>query len=116
MKQIVLIPELRNSRTGAAEIEAQRQQWKMIKQAGKGFAKMVRRVRIVDPSKIILVYKNGLYEKADQTMIKMLQLYEQTGYSDRKRTRREQVTGTGAGISGSRKNFCQCKMVHATGI
>lgn len=65
--------------TGANEIEAQRQQWKMIKQAGKGFAKMVDRQgnRIVDPTKLILVYKNGLYLKADQTMVKMLQLYEQ---------------------------------------
>lgn len=65
--------------TGGNEIQAMKQQWKMIKQAGKGFAKMVDKQgnRIVDPSKLVLVYKNGLYEKADKAMVKILQLYEQ---------------------------------------
>lgn len=65
--------------TGANEASALKEQWQMIKQAGKGFMKMVDKQgnRIVDPSKMVLVYKNGLYEKADKTMVKMLQLYEQ---------------------------------------
>jgi len=55
-------------------------------------------------------------KKADQTMIKMLQLYEQLVIAIGNEPDANKVTGTGCRNSGSRKNFCQCKMVHATGI
>lgn len=65
--------------TGANEINATKEQWKMVSQAGKGFMKMIDKQgnRIVDPSKLMLIYKNGMYEKADKAMVKMLQLYQQ---------------------------------------
>lgn len=65
--------------TGGNEISAAQEQWKMIRQAGKGFLKFVDKQGkpIIDISKIQFVYKNGYLERADKFMGQMLRLYEQ---------------------------------------
>lgn len=65
--------------SGGNEIEAAKEQWKMIKQAGKGFLKMVDKQGkpFLDPSKLILVYKNGYLDRADKFMGQIINLYSQ---------------------------------------
>jgi hypothetical protein len=65
--------------TGGNEVGAAAEQWRMIRQAGKGFLKMVDKQGkpIVDPSKMLLVYKNGFLERADKFMGQILNLYSQ---------------------------------------
>jgi hypothetical protein len=65
--------------TGGNEAAAAQEQWKMIKQAGKGFIKMTDKQGkpIIDPSKLVLVYKNGFIERADKYAGQMAYLYSQ---------------------------------------
>lgn len=65
--------------TGGNEAEAAQEQWKMIKQAGKGFIKMVDKQGkpLLDPSKLVVVYKNGYLERADLFMGQIINLYSQ---------------------------------------
>lgn len=62
--------------TGGNGRDAAMEQWKMIQQAGKGFLKMTDKngLPILDPSKLVLVIKNGYLEKAEKyiTMIALL--------------------------------------------
>ena len=55
----------------------------MIRQAGRGFLKMVDKQGkpILDPSKMLLVYKNGYIERADKFMGQMINLYSQLNIS-----------------------------------
>lgn len=65
--------------TGGNEIAAAQEQWKMIKQSGKGFMKMVDRQgnKIIDLNSLQMIYKNGLLEKADAVLVQLLKNYEQ---------------------------------------
>lgn len=65
--------------TGGNERAAAAEQWKMIRQAGKGFIAMVDKQGkpIVDPNKLILVYKNGFIERADKFLGQIVNLYQQ---------------------------------------
>ena len=65
--------------TGGNESAAAKEQWKMIKQAGKGFIKMVDKQgkALMDPSKLVLVYKNGYLERADKWAGQIVYLYSQ---------------------------------------
>lgn len=65
--------------TGGNEVAAAAEQWKMIRQAGKGFLKFVDKQGkpIIDPSKLLLVYKNGYLERADKFMGQIVNLYQQ---------------------------------------
>lgn len=65
--------------TGGNEREAASEQWKMIKQAGKGFIKMVDKQGkpLMDPSKLVMVYKNGFLERADKFAGQIVSLYQQ---------------------------------------
>lgn len=65
--------------TGGNEVGAAQEQWKMIRQAGRGFLKMVDKQGkpILDPSKLIMVYKNGYLERADKFMGQIVNLYSQ---------------------------------------
>lgn len=65
--------------TGGNESAAAQEQWRMIKQAGKGFLKMVDKQGkpLMDPSKLILVYKNGYLERADKWLAQIVNLYSQ---------------------------------------
>lgn len=65
--------------TGGNERAAAAEQWKMIRQAGKGFLKFVDKQGkpIIDPSKMLLVYKNGYLERADKFMGQIVNLYTQ---------------------------------------
>ena len=65
--------------TGGNEVEAAQEQFRMIKQSGKGFLKMVDKQgkQIIDPSKLILVYKNGWLERADKFAGQIVSLYQQ---------------------------------------
>jgi hypothetical protein len=51
----------------------------MIKQSGKGFLKMVDKQgkQIIDPQKLILVYKNGWLDRADKFLGQIVNLYSQ---------------------------------------
>lgn len=68
-----------NMPTGGNEAAAAQEQWKMIRQAGKGFIKMVDKQGkpLIDPSKLVLVYKNGYLERADQFLGQIVNLYGQ---------------------------------------
>jgi hypothetical protein len=68
-----------NEPTGGNERMAAQEQWKMIRQAGKGFIKMVDKQGkpLMDPSKLVLVYKNGYLERADKFAGQMMNLYNQ---------------------------------------
>jgi hypothetical protein len=70
---------LKDQPSGGNEVAAAQEQWKMIKQAGKGFIKMTDKQGkpIIDPSKLIVVFKNGLLEKADRVLVQLLKNYEQ---------------------------------------
>lgn len=76
-------PGERDTPTGGNEASAAAEQWRMIRQAGKGFLKMVDKQgkAIVDPSKMLLVYKNGYLERADKFMGQILNLYSQLNIS-----------------------------------
>lgn len=65
--------------TGGNDRAAAAEQWRMIRQAGKGFLKFVDKQGkpIIDPSKMLLVYKNGYLERADKWMGQILNLYSQ---------------------------------------
>jgi hypothetical protein len=65
--------------TGGNEVEAAQEQWRMIRQSGRGFLKMVDRQGkpILDPAKLIMVYKNGYLERADKFMGQIVNLYTQ---------------------------------------
>lgn len=65
--------------TGGNEQAAAKEQWKMIRQSGKGFIKMIDKQGkpIIDPSKLVLVYKNGFIERADKYAGQMSYLYSQ---------------------------------------
>jgi len=72
-----------NEPTGGNERAAASEQWKMIRQAGKGFLKFVDKQGkpIIDPSKLLLVYKNGYLERADKFMGQIVNLYQQLNIS-----------------------------------
>lgn len=65
--------------TGGNEQAAAQEQWKMIRQAGKGFIKMTDKQGkpLIDPSKLVLVYKNGYLERADKFAGQIVSLYQQ---------------------------------------
>jgi len=65
--------------TGGNEVEAAQEQFRMIKQSGKGFLKMVDKQgkQIIDPQKLILVYKNGWLDRADKFLGQIVNLYSQ---------------------------------------
>lgn len=65
--------------TGGNEVEAAQEQWRMIKQAGKGFLKMTDKQGkpLIDPSKLVMVYKNGYLERADKWLAQIVNLYSQ---------------------------------------
>lgn len=65
--------------TGGNEASAAAEQWRMIRQAGKGFLKFVDKQGkpIIDPSKLMFVYKNGYIDRADKFMGQILNLYSQ---------------------------------------
>lgn len=65
--------------TGGNERAAAQEQWKMIRQSGRGFIKMVDKQGkpLIDPSKLILVYKNGYLERADKFAGQIANLYMQ---------------------------------------
>lgn len=65
--------------TGGNEVEAAQEQFRMIKQGGKGFLKFVDKQgkQIIDPSKLLFVYKNGWLERADKFMGQIINLYSQ---------------------------------------
>lgn len=69
--------------TGGNEAAAAAEQWRMIRQAGKGFLKFVDKQgkAIIDPSKMLLVYKNGYLERADKFMGQIINLYSQLNIS-----------------------------------
>lgn len=69
--------------TGGNEAAAAAEQWRMIRQAGKGFLKFVDKQgkAIIDPAKMLLVYKNGYLERADKWMGQILNLYSQLNIS-----------------------------------
>jgi hypothetical protein len=64
--------------TGGNGRDAYMQQWKLIKQGGKGFLKMTDKAgnQILDPSKMVLPIKNGYMEKAEGCLTQMFLLYE----------------------------------------
>jgi hypothetical protein len=68
-----------NMPTGGNEVAAAQEQWRMIRQAGKGFIKMVDKQGkpIIDPSKLVLIYKNGWLERADKFAGQIVNLYSQ---------------------------------------
>ena len=72
-------PSLPDQPSGGNEVGAAREQFRMIKQSGKGFLKMVDKQGkpILDPSKMLLVYKNGYLERADKFMGQCVNLYSQ---------------------------------------
>jgi hypothetical protein len=72
-------PGMKGESTGPNEVAAAKEQWKMIKQSGKGFIKMVDKQGkpLIDPSKLVVIYKNGLLEKADLLLVQIAKLYEQ---------------------------------------
>lgn len=65
--------------TGGNERMAAQEQWKMVRQSGKGFIKMIDKQgkQLIDPSKLILVYKNGYLERADKFAGQIISLYSQ---------------------------------------
>lgn len=65
--------------TGGNERAAAAEQWKMIRQSGKGFLKMVDKQgkQIVDPSKLVMTYKNGYIERAEKFLAQIVNLYQQ---------------------------------------
>lgn len=65
--------------TGGNERAAAAEQWKMIRQAGKGFIKMVDKQGkpLIDPGKLIMVYRNGYIERADKFLAQIVNLYQQ---------------------------------------
>jgi len=65
--------------TGGNERAAAQEQWKMIRQAGRGFIKMVDKQGkpLIDPSKLVMVYKNGYLDRADKFMGQIINLYSQ---------------------------------------
>lgn len=69
--------------TGGNETSAAQEQWRMIRQAGKGFLKFVDKQGkpMIDPSKMVLVYKNGYLERADKFMGQIINLYSQLNIS-----------------------------------
>jgi hypothetical protein len=69
--------------TGGNEVEAAQEVWRGIKQQGRGFLKMVDKQgkQIIDPSKLILVYKNGWLERADKFLAQIVNLYSQLNVS-----------------------------------
>ena len=74
-----LSPDNPNAATGGNGRDVRLEQWKMIKQGGSGFLKMTDKQGnlILDPSKLMIPYKNGLMDKAVKCMEQMLLLYDQ---------------------------------------
>lgn len=64
--------------TGGNGRDAYMQQWKMIKQGGKGFLRMTdnKGNAMLDPSKMVLTIKNGYLEKAEKCLTQMFMLYD----------------------------------------
>ena len=85
--------------TGGNENEAAKEQWAMIKQAGKGFLKMTDRQGkpLMDPAKLVVVYKNGYLERADKFMGQIINLYSQlnTALGNDPNAAKPRVTTTG---------------------
>lgn len=65
--------------TGGNERAAAAEQWKMIRQSGKGFISMLDKQGkpLMDPSKLVMVYKNGFIERADKFLAQIVALYQQ---------------------------------------
>lgn len=65
--------------TGGNERMAAQEQWKMVRQSGKGFIKMIDKQgkQLIDPSKLVLIYKNGYLERADKFAGQIINLYSQ---------------------------------------
>jgi hypothetical protein len=65
--------------TGGNEVEAAKEQFRMIKQAGKGFLKFTDKQGkpIIDPSKLQFVYKNNWLDRADKFLGQIVNLYSQ---------------------------------------
>lgn len=57
--------------------DAAMEQWKMIKQAGRGFLKMTDKQGnlMLDPSKLVLYLKNGMLDRAEKFLSMMALLY-----------------------------------------
>lgn len=64
--------------TGGNGVDAFQEQWRMIKQSGKGFLKMRDRngQPLMDPSKLVVTIKNGMLDDAEKYMTQMLLLYD----------------------------------------
>lgn len=56
---------------------AQLQQWKMLKQAGQGFFKFTDKNGnyLADPAKMFIAVKNGLLEKSEHILLRIMDLY-----------------------------------------
>ena len=65
--------------TGGNGEDPAHEQWQMIKQGHKGFLKMTDKQGkpILDPSKLMLTFKNGMLEKAELWMAQIATLYNQ---------------------------------------
>lgn len=61
-------PGMKANPTGGNGRDAMMEQWKMIKQSGKGFLKMTDKngVPILDPSKLVLNVKNNFLDRAEK--------------------------------------------------
>lgn len=64
--------------TGGNGKDAFMEQWKMIKQSGKGFMRMRDKngQPLLDPSKLVITIKNGYLEDAEKYMTQMMMLYD----------------------------------------
>jgi len=65
--------------TGGNEVAAAQEQFRMIKQSGKGFLKFVDKQGkpIIDERKLMIVYKNGWLDRADKFLGQIVNLYSQ---------------------------------------
>lgn len=72
-------PGMKGNPTGGNGRDAMMEQWKMIKQSGKGFLKMTDKngVPIVDPSKLVLNVKNNYLDRAEKYIAMMAMLYQE---------------------------------------
>ncbi len=64
--------------TGGNGRDSFQEQWRMIKQSGKGFLKMRDRTGqpLVDPSKLVVALKNNYLDDAEKYMAQMMMLYD----------------------------------------
>lgn len=63
--------------TGSNGRDALLEQWRMIRQRGTGFLKMTDKQgnAVIDPSKLTLIYKNGMLERAEKYLGEIIRMY-----------------------------------------